>query len=200
MNARPRLGRNGPPGPGNFQNIFDWAVQVSLQSAELSKVISLVNATGAGGGTAAQVGKINVNTASLQALMCVPDLEQSDAQAIVDYRKSNNPTNPADISWLIDVVAQSKFRGTTTGNYLTGTSCVFSGDIVAVSPDARAFRRYRVVVDGSKTPAYVIYRRDLTGYGWPLPAEIRTSMRAGNGPPVANKTAAGSSSLLGKGL
>ncbi len=133
--------------------------------------------------------------------MCIPGLEQSDAQAIVSYRKSKAPANPADVSWIIDTIPDTKLRfPETAGNFLTGTSSVFSGDIVGVSGDGRAFRRYRVVIDGSKTPAYVMYRRDLTSLGWPLPAEIRSAMRAGQGPPDAGAKASGSTSLLGKGL
>jgi hypothetical protein len=57
------------------------------------------------------------------------------------------------------------------------------------------------VIDGSKTPSYVIYRRDLTEWGWPLPADIRTAMRSGKAPPDVGAKAGGqTNSLLGKGL
>ena len=61
-------------------------------------------------------------------------------------------------------------------------SCAYSrrADIVAVSSDGRAFKRVRIVIDASQynplasssgsttPPSVIIYRKDLTAYGWPF--------------------------------
>jgi hypothetical protein len=194
-------GRGRPPAPRPvFTSVLSFAATFGLTSAELSPIYTQLSATPTGRTTTTSPAKINVNTAAKQVLICLPGFEDSDVQAIISHRQQTaTGTDPSDISWLLDAVSASKVS--IAGRYLTGSSCVYSGDIVAVSPDGRAFRRYRVVIDGSKTPAYVVYRRDLTGWGWPLPAEIRTAMRAGKAPPDAGAKAGGqTNSLLGKGL
>jgi hypothetical protein len=78
---------------------------------------------------------------------------------------------------------------------VTTSSYFYSADIVAVSGDGRAFKRARVVIDGSTTPAKIIYRKDLTALGWPLPPEIHDDMRSGHPPRDA-----GASTGMGSGL
>jgi hypothetical protein len=171
---------------GNFANIWEWAVRTNLTSAEFSKVIGQVTALPSQGndparaGTAPRTAKINVNTAAKAVLACLPGLEEADVTGISGHRQANVPTDPSDISWLLDVVSpKSKLTG--IGGLITGKSSCYSGDIVAVSADGRAFKRYRVVIDGSTGVANIIYRRDVTGMGWPLPAEVRDGLRAGQG-------------------
>jgi type II secretory pathway component PulK len=197
----PPPGRGRPPAPRPvFNSVLGFAAVFGITSAQLSPIYTQLSAVPATRTTATTVAKINVNTAPKQVLICLPAFEDSDVQAIVSHRQQlATGTDPSDISWLLDAVATNKIAA--AGRFFTGRSSVFSGDIVAVSPDGRAFRRYRVVVDGSKTPAYVIYRRDLTGWGWPLPVEIQTAMRSGKAPPDVGAKASGqTNSLLGKGL
>ncbi|HUO07383.1 MAG TPA: type II secretion system protein GspK [Phycisphaerae bacterium] len=182
----------------SFSSVLAWAATVNMTSADLSKVYTQLTATPLGGAATAKVAKINVNDAPKQVLMCLPGLEESDADAIIAQRQTTTSTTPADISWMLDAIAHNKLA--PIGSYLTGTSTVFSGDILAISPDGRAFRRYRVVIDGTKSPAYVIYRRDLTRYGWPLTSDIRDALRAGNPPPDANAAASSSNTPFGQGI
>ena len=73
-------------------------------------------------------------------------------------------------------------------DWVTDKSYQYSADIVAVSGDGRAFKRVFIVVDASKyptTPATIVYRKDLTELGWPLPPEYRASLRAGQGVPTS---------------
>jgi hypothetical protein len=41
----------------------------------------------------------------------------------------------------------------------------------------------RIVVDARQSPSKIVYRKDLTYLGWPLPAQIRTALKAGQQPP-----------------
>jgi len=73
-------------------------------------------------------------------------------------------------------------KAASIGNYITNRSFVYSADIVAVSGDGRAFKRVRIVVDATQSPPKIVYRKDLTSMGWPLPESVRTSLRQGKGP------------------
>jgi hypothetical protein len=105
---------------------------------------------------------------------------QSDADSWTAQRSSSDNATQWTSSGL------SGKYSTTTGNFAT-QSYQYSADIVAVSGDGRAFKRVRIVVDASPTsttsttapPPHIIYRRDLTGYGWPLDPQIRQQLRAG---------------------
>jgi DNA uptake protein ComE-like DNA-binding protein len=165
-----------PPRPAtgkSFRNIWDWAVQVNLLSTEFSKVINKVTTN-----PASTNARMNVNTASRVALACLPGLQTSDADAIIAHRQSNASSNLSNIAWLLDVVPKSKLA--SIGSRVMGTSACFSGDIVAVSGDGRAFKRFMIVIDGRKSPSKIIYRRELTNYGWPLDASVRTALRSGH--------------------
>jgi type II secretory pathway component PulK len=172
--------RNNRP----FANVFDWSFKVGLSSADLTSLYPQLTANpvaGPGGGPAAvnRRAKLNVNTAAREALLCLPGLDESDAQAILAKRLAMGTTDLANISWLVDALPKEK--AVAIGGVVTGVSKVYSADIVAVSEDGRAFRRVRVVIDGRSVPAKIMYRRDMMDSGWPLPADIRESLRAGGG-------------------
>jgi DNA uptake protein ComE-like DNA-binding protein len=126
------------------------------------------------------IGLININTAPLQVLECLPGLTQSDATTLISYRTSQQPTGT---KWVAQALTQNK--ASAIAPYITGVSYQYSADIVAVTGDARAFKRVRIVVDCRVQPAKIVYRRDLTSLGWPLPPEVRDSMRAGKGVPAS---------------
>jgi type II secretory pathway component PulK len=122
-------------------------------------------------------GLINVNTAPLEVLETLPGLTESDAETLIG---SQSPSNDGQgISWVFNAISPSKAAAISSA--ITARSFVYSADIVAVSGDGRAFKRIRIVVDGTTLPAKVIYRRDLTSCGWSLPPQIQDSMRSGKG-------------------
>lgn len=113
--------------------------------------------------------------------MCL-GLSQADAQSLIQARTGNS--NTTSTSWVTSTLGPAK-AGLITP-FLTTSSYYYSADIVAVSGDGRAFKRVRIVVANSAAtpvPAKIVYRRDLTSLGWPLPTEIQTSLRAGKGLP-----------------
>lgn len=124
-------------------------------------------------GRASQAGLVNVNTASEEVLMAL-GLSQGDADALIDARQGNDYTNT---SWVQGTISASSYQ--EIARLITGTSNQYSADIVAVSGDGRAFKRVRIVVDVSAIPAKIIYHKDLTSYGWPLPDTIRQQLLAG---------------------
>ncbi len=111
-------------------------------------------------------GLVNVNTAPQQVLRAM-GISQPAADMVI-ARRAAAPITPAQVRAL--------------GPAFTTISSQFSADIVAASGDGRAFRRVRIVIDIHQSNAPVVYRRDLTELGWPLPSAIRDELRAGKAP------------------
>jgi DNA uptake protein ComE-like DNA-binding protein len=124
------------------------------------------------------IGLINVNTAPVQVLMCLPNMTTSDAQTLVTTRTNTQETGT---KWVAQAINPTE--AAAIAPFITGVSYQYSADIVAVSGDARSFKRERIVVDIRASPAKIVYRKDLTSLGWPLPARVRTSMQQGKGVP-----------------
>ena len=203
-----------------FQNIWDWAVTMQqdtgMTSQDFSQIYPYVTCTtttttigaGAGGGTGTtQVAKLNVLSASEQALMCI-GFSQSDADAIINWRVNNipseDPTQWSDISWLMDVLPQTTLAMTQSagsptspnwGGLVTGNSTVYSADIVTVSQDGRAFKRVKIVMDGSSGTPVIVYRRDLTDVGWPMDPAVRTAIRNAQDPTLLTATNSGTAPM-----
>jgi type II secretory pathway component PulK len=125
------------------------------------------------------VGLVNVNTASSQVLSCLPGITQGQASSLVATRQTADLTN---IGWFFQSLSSTQIA--QVAPYITDRSYVYSADIVAVSGDGRAFKREKIVVNVTSSPAKIIYRKDLTFLGWPLTADIRTSLRQGRGLPL----------------
>ncbi len=125
------------------------------------------------------LGRINVNTASREVMMCLPRITEADVSALV-ARRSAEGFGSTDTAGISEVFGN---RAGQIMSYVTGESYVFSADIVAASRDGRAFRRVRIVVDASNDALgpRIIYRRDLTDRGWPLDPAVLDSMRASGG-------------------
>ncbi|MGA3066686.1 MAG: type II secretion system protein GspK [Tepidisphaeraceae bacterium] len=129
--------------------------------------------------TTLATGLINVNTAPEQVLMCLPGITQQQAETLIGTRQGG--TTSGDTSWIRGALGAAAYNQIST--LITTTSYQYSADIVAVSGDGRAFKRVQIVVDCRQTPAKIIYRKDLTDLGWPLPREIKDSLRKGQGVP-----------------
>jgi len=108
--------------------------------------------------------------------MCLPGLEESDAEALLSYREANSDSLDS-IAWVTEVLDQEKATG--IGSYVTVRSQQYSADIVAVSGNGRAYKRYRVVLDMQSGTPRVVYWRSLTHFGWPLQPEIVAALRKG---------------------
>jgi len=197
-------------GTGNqrtYANLGAWYTASGLQPQEFGPIAMFLTASRSNASTTK--GLVNVNTASEQVLMAL-GLQQSDADSIISSRGSNTgginttsgsgvtmgsstSTAPSgDMTWLFTAIPQS---AATIIPYITYRSFQYSADIVAVSGDGRSFRRVRIVVDASTSPPVIVYRKDLTAYGWPLTADasqgrpdIRQALRSGQPPPVIQTT------------
>jgi hypothetical protein len=65
------------------------------------------------------------------------------------------------------------------GSYITARSSQYSADIVCLSGNGRAYKRYRAVFDVQSGSARLVYWKSLTAFGWPLNREIVATLREG---------------------
>lgn len=165
--------------PG-YASVLDFAAKAGVSSSELRKVIDRLTWTDG----KVLPGLVNVNTAPREVLRCVPGLDEGDVNALLARRGGSDG---ADLSWVLDALPPEKAG--PAGAHLTGRSFQYSADIVAVSGDGRAFKRIRIVVDGRGKVPVIVRRKDLTSLGWPLPRDVRDTLRAGRDLPTRARQA-----------
>ena len=179
---------------GPFANIFDFATKANLTVQDLTPVsdkLSFLTGT-----ATTSPGMINVNTAPREVLMTLPGIQQNDVDALISERQREDTSSTASIMWVAQALPMN--RAAKIGKYLTNRSFIYSADIVAVSFDGRSFKRVRIIVDATASPAKIIYRKDLSSSGWPLSLETRQSLREGHGPgPSMQGSVAGSGNGIG---
>ncbi len=122
------------------------------------------------------VGLVNVNTAPREVLLCLPELDESDVDALL-ARRASSDVDLASVAWVAGVLDPEK--AAAVGAYITTRSYQFAADVVAVSGDGRAFRRCRAIVDARESPPRILRWQDLTHLGWPLDPEILPDLRSG---------------------
>lgn len=156
----------------NYANILAFYFQTGMTYKEFSQIADRLTTRG----ETTLPGLVNVNTAPKEVLLCLPGLEESDAEALVAYRAGNGGTLDS-IAWVTEVLDQEKATG--IGSYITVRSFQYSADIVCLSGNGRAYKRYRAVLDVQTGSPRVIYWRNLTHFGWPLQPEIMAALRDG---------------------
>lgn len=129
------------------------------------------------------VGRINVNQAPRDVLLTLPFLAEADVEKILAARPSAVQDNPTSTAWF--ATALGRPLTPQENARITGSGRQFSADIVAVSPDGRAFKRVRIVADTLSSPVKIVFRRDLSDLGFPLDPNVLSSLRAGKGVPAA---------------
>jgi type II secretory pathway component PulK len=173
---------------GPFTSIFDFAQKAGLSSQDIRPIADrlsfpVATAAAAGGGSTSTTtsnstpGLINVATAPREVLLTLPGLASNDVDTLINQRQQ---ADISSIAWVAEALPMNK--AAQIGQYITNRSFIYSADIVAVSPDGRAFKRVKVVVDARQSPPKIVYRKDVTEYGWPLPQQVRDSLRHGMGP------------------
>jgi len=120
-------------------------------------------------------GRININTAPEPVLLCLPGLEQSDVDALIQERDKGEDLDTG--LWITEALTPEKAMGIS--RYITTQSAQYSADIVAVSNDGRAFARYYVVLDMVQGTPEIVYKQSLHDLGWPLDPQILEILRNG---------------------
>jgi helix-hairpin-helix protein/type II secretion system (T2SS) protein K len=119
-------------------------------------------------------GRVNINTANVTVLSCLPGMDPGSAQQVVSYRQSN-PNNLGTITWIVDALGRGSaaIQGLEGGDYITTRCFQFAADIAAVGPYGRGYRRVKFIFDISDGTARILYRQDLTRLGWALGEDVR---------------------------
>jgi type II secretory pathway component PulK len=124
-------------------------------------------------------GRININTANVTVLACLPGMDANTAQQVVNYRQAN-PDNLCSIAWIVDALGarSSAIQSLGARDYITTQSYQFTADIAALGAYGRGYRRVKFVFDISDGTAKIVYRQDLSRLGWALGDKVRQSLLA----------------------
>jgi type II secretory pathway component PulK len=155
-----------------YLNMIDFYFRGGLTMDEFRRLTDKLTTDS----SASRRGLVNINSAPAEVLACLPGLDDNDAAALVAWR-SQAGGDLSSIAWLAEALPREK--AIAAGGSVTTRTYYFSADIVAVSPDGRAFRRCRVEIDATTSPPKVVFYQDLTALGWPLEPEIRRGLRSG---------------------
>jgi DNA uptake protein ComE-like DNA-binding protein len=164
-------GQQPVPTYGSLLQFYLAASQTAaMTSDEFSQIYNDITTTN----VPFTIGRVNINTAPSAVLACLPGMDISSAQQLVNYRQSN-PANLTSIAWIVDVLGSSSavLQALAQGDYITTHSYQFIADIAAVGPFGRGYRRVRFVFDLSEGVPKIIYRQDLTRLGWALGRQTR---------------------------
>ena len=153
-----------------YENILDFYFRSGLKMEEFAAVADRLTTTD----DEEVRGLVNVGTAPREVLLCLPELDESDVDALLS-RRGDSDTALGGIAWVAEALDREK--AVAIGGHITARSYQFSADIVAVSGDGRAYRRCRAVLDTRKDPPRVLRWQDLTHLGWPLDPAILAALR-----------------------
>ncbi|MEO5958241.1 MAG: helix-hairpin-helix domain-containing protein [Opitutaceae bacterium] len=128
--------------------------------------------TAADGGTAQ--GLVNVNTASEAVLAAIPGIGPESAPALVAFRLANRDALTS-FHWLTQILTPQNIQ--RAGPLITDQSYQFSADVAAVGNNGRGYCREKVIFDTSAGTPRIVYRQDMSAYGWALGAGARTDRR-----------------------
>jgi hypothetical protein len=159
--------RNLGPGAASFSSVADFMLASGMTESEFALIHTSVTGS-------SSAGLVNVNTASATVLACIPGIGPTSAPSLVAYRLANPPALTS-LVWLTRVLSPAAIR--RAGPYITDQSYQFSADIAAVGRFGRGYHRERVVFDTTMGTPRIIYRQDLTAYGWALGSKIRKMLK-----------------------
>ena len=168
-----------------YSNLLQFYVRAhdsaSMTADEFAQIYPYITAASTTTSNAFTVGRVNVNTASAEVLACIPGMDLTTAQQVVNYRESN-AVNYGSFAWIVDALGSGStaLQALQQGDYITGKSYQFTADVAAVGPFGRGYRRVRFVFDLSEGTPKIIYRQDLSRLGWALGRQTRETWVAKN--------------------
>jgi DNA uptake protein ComE-like DNA-binding protein len=157
----------------SFTSVADFMVSVQFTIEEYALVHTEFTAATATTGIA--TGLVNVNTASAAVLSAIPGIGPDNAPSLVAYRQAH-PDQMTSFAWLTQVLSPAAIR--QAGRYITDQSYQFSADIAAVGNNGRGYGREKIVFDMSAGKPRIVFRQDLTSYGWALGSSVRRALSA----------------------
>jgi DNA uptake protein ComE-like DNA-binding protein len=164
-------------GSARLGSVLEFCVRARATDTEATGLFDRFTVSTAQG---AVVGRVNINTASVAVLACLPGVGEDGAERLSAYREQNTATLTTPI-WLARALGDE--AAIAAGPYVTSRTYQVAADLVAVAPFGHAFRRTRTVFDLTTGKPVVVSRRDLTHLGWPLGAGLHASLVTSGGAP-----------------
>ena len=164
------------PNNPRYSNILEFYFSTGLKSEEFSQIVDRLTTSD----EESFPGLVNINTAPKAVLLCLPELEESDVEALLSRRSSEQDLD--SIAWVAEVLDQEK--AVAVGSYITTRSFQYSADILGMAANGRAYKRYKAVFDMSAQTPRVVYWKSMTHFGWPLNEYIVAALRKGE--PLTN--------------
>ena len=156
-------------------SVADFMVTTQMTADEFALVHTDLTAATATNGTTQ--GLVNVNTAGAVVLSAIPGIGPDNAPTLVAYRQAH-PDQLTSFAWLTQVLSAGSIR--QAGRYITDQSYQFSADIAAVGANGRGYCREKVVFDTTSGTPRIVFRQDLTGFGWALGTVARRTLNGTN--------------------
>lgn len=154
----------------NYESVLDFYIKSGLTEDQFKQVEDKLT-------TSSQEniqGLININTAPKEVLMCLPGLDESDVDDIIDKRNSSD-IDKNSLMWVAELLPQ---KAGEIGAYLTTRSFRYSADIISLSGDGRSYQRYRMIADTRDDNFKTLYWKSLKNLGWPLDDQIINKLRS----------------------
>lgn len=155
-------------GAGRYRSMLEVYLGSGMTVAEFALVSNDLSVTN----RAEIEGLINVNTAPVAVLACIPGIGPDKASQVAAYRTSKTADDLKTVAWVTEVLDQASAR--QAGRFITTRSYQFSADIAVTGHDGKGYRRSLFVFDTSEGASKILYRRDRGRLGWALGAESRT--------------------------
>jgi len=124
------------------------------------------------------LGKVNVNTASVEVLAALPGFDRDLAERIVGAREGVDDVGRETPAWLCteNIVTADRFK--EIAPTLTARSYQFHVRCVAYGWPCGQFRVFEAVIDLALGSPRVVYQRDLTRLGLPFAIDVEQEERA----------------------
>ncbi|NLW50445.1 MAG: hypothetical protein GXY85_06325 [Candidatus Brocadiaceae bacterium] len=164
------LVRSGRP----FDNVLEFYTHTGLTPDEFATIADRIVTSD----EQVRRGLVNVNTAPREVLACLPQLDEGDVDALLAGR-TGTQVDRTNLAWVAEALPPEK--AAAIGGHITTRGYQRTVDVVAVSGDGRAYRRFRAIIDVRGDEPRVLTWFDLTHLGWPLEPEILEGLRRGSG-------------------
>lgn len=155
----------------SYANILDFYFSTGLKAEEFSQIVDRLTTSD----EETFPGLVNVNTAPKAVLLCLPGLQDSDVEALLSRRNSEQGLD--SIAWVAEVLEREK--AVAVGSYITTRSFQYSADILSVAGNGRAYKRCKTVFDMCQETPKIVYFKSMTHFGWPLNQQIVATLREG---------------------
>ena len=150
------------PQAANIGSVLEFYLVGAVTAAEAPLI---ENAVTANDGDYVQ-GRVNVNTAPREVLVCLPGIGEQYADAIIAARRTKTEDELDSVIWVNEVLDRT--HAVLAGPYITTRSFQVGADVAALGKGGRGLRRSWMIFDTMGAAPVVVYRCDESYLGWPL--------------------------------